>query len=151
VAPDAIHSVQWGALNFMRRLSGISLAVASIGSVACVSVADAATVGSIQGEVSVNRGDGFRRVTGSSSAKTGDSVMVGSGSSAQVSYEDGCVVNVNPGAVYTVTQTSPCASGANETPQTGITTGQMAVGGALLAGAGAGIYFLTKKDKASSP
>jgi hypothetical protein len=111
----------------------------------------AATVGSVTGEVSVNRGDGFRRISSSSTAQPGDSVMVGANSSAQVSYDDGCVVNVNPGAVYTVTETSPCASNAQQSAQSGPTTGQMAIGGALIAGAGAGIYFLTKKDSASSP
>jgi hypothetical protein len=77
--------------------------------------------------------------------------MVGPNSSAQVSYDDGCVVNVNPGAVYTVTETSPCASNAQQSAQSGLTTGQIAIGGALIAGGGAGIYFLTKKDSASSP
>jgi hypothetical protein len=135
----------------MRCVRGQIVVVVLVSAMNWASAASAATVGSITGEVSVNRGDGFRRISNSSTARSGDSVMVGSNSSAQVSYDDGCVVNINPGAVYTVTETSPCSSNAQQSAQSGPTTGQIAIGSALIVGAGVGIYFLTKKDSASSP
>jgi len=39
--------------------------------------------------------------------------MVGPGGSATVVYEDGCKINVKPGAVTTIASLSPCASGSN--------------------------------------
>jgi hypothetical protein len=62
---------------------------------------------------SVNQGQGFKPVTSRSSANIGDSVMVGPSGSATLTYEDGCKVNVQPGAVVTVAPLSPCASGSN--------------------------------------
>ncbi len=39
--------------------------------------------------------------------------MVGPGGSATVVYEDGCKVDIRPGAVTTIAPLSPCASGSN--------------------------------------
>ena len=68
----------------------------------------AATVDSLQGQVSINRGDGFRRVTGPTQANIGDSVMVSPNGRARVVYPDGCAVNVDPGVVVTIAAQSPC-------------------------------------------
>jgi hypothetical protein len=46
-------------------------------------------------------------------AKVGDAVMVGPGGTATVVYDDGCKVNVQPGAVITIESLSPCTSGSN--------------------------------------
>jgi hypothetical protein len=47
------------------------------------------------------------------SANVGDSIMVGPGGSATVVYDDGCKVNVQPGAVTAIAPLSPCATGSN--------------------------------------
>jgi hypothetical protein len=73
----------------------------------------AATVEPGSGKLTINRGHGFKPVTGPVNAKVGDSVMVGPGGSAMVVYDDGCKVNVQPGAVLTIEPLSPCASGSN--------------------------------------
>ena len=65
------------------------------------------------GDLTINQGQGFKPVTNRSSANIGDSVMVGPGGSATLTYEDGCKLNVQPGAVVTVAPLSPCASGSN--------------------------------------
>jgi hypothetical protein len=65
------------------------------------------------GDLTINQGQGFKPVTSRSSANIGDSVMVGPSGSATLTYEDGCKVNVQPGAVVTVAPLSPCASGSN--------------------------------------
>lgn len=64
------------------------------------------------GDLTINQ-QGFKPVTSRSSANIGDSVMVGPSGSATLTYEDGCKVNVQPGAVVTVAPLSPCASGSN--------------------------------------
>src|ERR1700746_1797825 len=65
------------------------------------------------GDLTINQGKGFKPVTSGATANVGDSVMVGPGGSATIVYEDGCKVDVRPGAVLTVAPISPCASGSN--------------------------------------
>jgi hypothetical protein len=64
------------------------------------------------GDLTINRGQGFKPVTNRANANVGDSVMVGPGGAATVVYEDGCKVDVRPGAVTTIAPLSPCASGS---------------------------------------
>jgi hypothetical protein len=93
----------------MRALLG----VLSVGcSVLVASAASAATVQPVNGQVSINQGQGFKKLDGSFEAKVGDSIMVSPGGSAKVSYEDGCAIQVKPGAVMTIAELSPCASGS---------------------------------------
>jgi hypothetical protein len=89
----------------------------------------AATVESVQGPVSFNHGEGFRQVAGTTAAAVGDKVMAGPGGSASIVYPDGCAVTVNPGAVVTIQEPSPCKAGFinNLAP--------FAVGTAIVAGA----------------
>jgi hypothetical protein len=62
-----------------------------------------ATLQSVSPQVSVNRGQGYEQVkTASAELSTGDQVMAGPGGRAKIVYPDGCVTNVNPGAVVTV-------------------------------------------------
>jgi hypothetical protein len=72
----------------------------------------AADVEPVQGDLSVNQGQGFQKVNGRIEANVGDSFMVGPDGSATVSYPDGCQVSVQPGAVTTIAPLSPCASGS---------------------------------------
>ncbi len=65
------------------------------------------------GDLTINRGQGFKPVASRTSANVGDSVMVGPGGSATVVYDDGCKVNVQSGAVTAIAPLSPCASGSN--------------------------------------
>ena len=72
----------------------------------------AATIQTIQGQVSVNQGQGFHQIDGAMDVKPGDSVLVSPGGSATVSYADGCNVGLQPGAVMVIAALSPCASGS---------------------------------------
>ncbi len=65
------------------------------------------------GNLTINQGQGFKPVTTAVNANVGDSVMVGPGGSATVVYEDGCKIDVHPGAVTTIAPLSPCAAGSN--------------------------------------
>lgn len=72
----------------------------------------AASIEPGQGSLTLNQGQGFQPVNSRIDANVGDSVMVAPGGSATVVYEDGCTVNVQPGAVTTIAPLSPCASGS---------------------------------------
>jgi hypothetical protein len=108
----------------------------------------AATVESVQGQVSINRGDGFRPVTGAIQANVGDTVMASPGGRAKIVYSDGCPVNVNPGAVVTITAESPCTAFAQAAPNDGQ---YYWVGGAIiLGGTGVLIACITAFCKSSN-
>jgi len=66
-----------------------------------------------QGDSLINQGHGFKPIKSQAKAKVGDTVMVRPGGAATVVYDDGCRVNVRPGAVTTIAPVSPCASGSN--------------------------------------
>ena len=100
----------------------------------------AATVDSVRGQVSINRGDGFRRVTGTVQANIGDSVMVSPNGKARVVYPDGCAVEVNPGAVVTITALSPCKASSDIKPT------PFSVGGAIIVGGWVGQAILILLD-----
>ena len=84
-------------------LSGLILAAPALG----------ASVQSIQGEISINRGDGFRAVTAPIQTRAGDLVRASRGSRAKVVYKDGCVVEVKGGTVVRVGTKSPCKTPYN--------------------------------------
>ena len=72
------------------------------------SSAFAASLEAVRGEVSINRGEGFKRVTGPTEARAGDLLMASPGGSAKLVYSDGCPVRVIPGTVVRVGAKSPC-------------------------------------------
>lgn len=115
----------------------------------------AATVEPIRGRTSINQGDGtFHPVTGRLEAIIGDAVMVSPGGMARILYGDGCVVDVHPGAVVTITGQPPCKDPANNPSEN--SSNQFSVGGAVAVGGGitgAIILFLlnNKDDKPASP
>jgi hypothetical protein len=77
-----------------------------------VSASWAATIEPVQGSLSLNQGQGFQPINGRVNANVGDTVVVGPGGAAAVTYSDGCKVSVQPGAVTTIAPLSPCASGS---------------------------------------
>jgi hypothetical protein len=76
----------------------------------------ATTVTAVKGSVLINRGDGFRPVTGTAPVKVGDSLMVRPGGNARIVYSDGCPVSINPGEVVTIGAESPCTAYAQAAP-----------------------------------
>jgi hypothetical protein len=115
------------------------------------------------GDLTINHGQGFKPVTGGVNANVGDSVMVGPGGSATIVYEDGCKVDVRPGAVTSIAPLSPCASGSNAQNYNNCPIGSdgrphcqddwgWAIGAGLLAiGLGVGIYEATKSNGTTQP
>ena len=102
----------------------------------------AATLEPGQGSLTINQGQGFQPVNNRIDANVGDSVMVGPNGAATVVYDDGCTVNVQPGAVMTIAPLSPCASGSYA-QQGGPDWGALLLGAGALTLAGVGIYAVS--------
>ena len=98
--------------------------------------AQTASVVPLQGDLSLNQGQGFERVDSRISANVGDSLMVGPGGAATLLYQDGCQVTIQPGSVTTVAPLSPCASGsfAQQNTNTDNLVGAAVVIGAIVGG-----------------
>jgi hypothetical protein len=81
----------------------------------------AATVTVTAGKVSISHGNGFAPITGSTSARPGDSVMTGVSGSAEIIYDNGCREPVRSGTVTKVAESPPCKA-ANGAPDNGWVT-----------------------------
>jgi hypothetical protein len=114
-----------------------------------VSASWAATIEPVQGNLSLNQGQGFQPVNSRVNANVGDAVVVGPGGAAAVTYSDGCKVTVQPGAVTTIAPLSPCASGsmADDNNQNGLYFLGVAAGFGL---AGFGIYEIIHHNNNNS-
>jgi hypothetical protein len=120
-----------------------------------------ATIEPVQGDLSLNQGQGFQRVDGRVQANVGDSLMVAPGGSASLVYPDGCQVTIQPGSVVSIAPLSPCASGSfaadmGVPPPVGVPPeeggfdyGAAVFGAAFLAAVGVGVYGITQAKSAS--
>ena len=100
----------------------------------------AATIEPGQGNLSINQGQGFQPVNSRVDANVGDSVIVAPGGSATVVYDDGCKVDVQPGAITTIAPLSPCASGSYAQDNSFNWGGALLMGAAAGTALGVGIY-----------
>jgi hypothetical protein len=136
--------------NVLIALLGVTL-------LSCFAVAtsNAATLESIQGQVMINTGSGYRFVSGTVELKAGDMVVANDGGAALLFYGDGCSVPVQAGTVVTVSEQSPCATTPQQgsTGVQGLTPSTLAIG-AVVVGGGVGAALLLGgggSDKAASP
>jgi hypothetical protein len=86
----------------MLRFAGIVIGLSAVlFGLPCLAAASkpVASVEAITGKVLINRGQGFKEISGSAQANTGDQVMVQPGGRGKVLYTEGCMVDVLPGAV----------------------------------------------------
>jgi hypothetical protein len=109
----------------------------------------AATVEPGQGSATINQGQGFQPINSRIDANVGDSVMVAPGGSATVVYDDGCKVDVQPGAVATIGPLSPCASGSYAQDNGSNLTGVLVMGGVAGALVGFGAYEASQSPSGS--
>lgn len=68
-----------------------------------------AQVTSTQGSVAVDQNGKIAPASSSTTLSAGDRVVSMAGSSAQIKFSDGCVIDVRANAMATVGSTSPCA------------------------------------------
>jgi len=101
--------------------------------VTTMSVANAATVSNIAGNVSVNRGSGFVAVADGASINPGDRLFVPAGGTAHVAFSATCVVSIPAGQTFTVPAEPPCLPGGGLDPAVLIGGGLAIVGGVTVA------------------
>ncbi len=89
-------------------MRSVRFAAAVIAASVMSSSALAASVEVVQGQVSLNRGAGYTRVSGLTKAKAGDMVMASPNGRARVAYGNGCILEVEPGTVVTVPPDANC-------------------------------------------
>jgi hypothetical protein len=136
----------------MRGIAAIAL-VAGVHLSLPAFAAAIATVQTMQGQVTINRGNGYEEVVSWADGHAGDKVMAGPGGYGKIIYSNGCVVNVRPGAVVAVQDEPPCRDGAV------IAGHPYLIAGAMAAGVVAGIVSLSggndnnnnKHSKPASP
>ena len=103
----------------------------------------AASVDTIQGNVSINRGEGFRKISGPTEGKPGDTVMAGQGGSVDIVYDNGCRVKVEHGSVVAIAAEPPCMASVEYPDQS------LLLGGLVVAGAVAAVIVLSNDDDSS--
>jgi hypothetical protein len=125
----------------IRRSTAFGCVMACVFSTGAAALA--ASLDAVQGEVLVNRGAGYQVVRGPTSLKPGDSVIVNPGSSAQITYADGCSVPVEMGSVKTVGEQSPCVTqGTGPQGPGGLNATTLAIGAVAVGGiAGAAVLL----------
>jgi len=120
-----------------------------------ISPARAAGVEVVEGQVSINRGDGYQPVVDWAPASPGDLVMASPNSSGKITYADGCVVEVTPGAVVAVQEYSPCTTPERSGFKPGYLIGGVLVVGGIVGGVialtGGGDDNDKTSDKPASP
>ena len=121
----------------------------------------AATISSIQGEVLVNSGSGFKPLADvPGDLKAGSQVMIRPGGAAMITYASNCSVRV-PSGVWAVQSSATCSAGTSvidfssrmnqETPPPADDPTLLIVGGLVVAGGVAAAVILSQGDSPSSP
>ena len=118
--------------------------------------AHAALLTNIQGPVSVNRGNGFQRVTAPTQVQPGDRVMVGNNGKAEIFYDSVCFNNLDAGKTIIVPQGVPCntqAAAGQAASAGGIGSTALVVGGVVLVAGGVGLAIANSggSKKPASP
>jgi hypothetical protein len=126
--------------------------IAAAGLLSLAGAAHAATLTSMQGQVLLNQGGGYKPVSGSVEVKAGDSILVNPDGLAQLAYGDCATYEIKPGDVVYVAEQStiPCAAGVNAAG--GIGANGLLIGGlAVAVGVGVIVGVSSGDDSPSSP
>ncbi len=110
-----------------------------------VSEAGAASISNVQGVTLIDRGDGFVEAHGDSQVAPADRVFVKTGT-ADLVYDNGCVIKLNAEETVAVLVTPPSCHAAFEVPAVALYAG-----GGLLAAGGVGLGIALSPRRAVSP
>ena len=149
----------------MRQLATVAV-VLSLGVVGQAAAADMSSAvlstgpGAPSNSVLINHGGQFAPALGARSImQKGDRVVMRDGASGSLTFSDGCVVQLAPGAMATIGDSSPCASVNGGYQQVarqdnhwgGYLIGAAAVGGLVAVGVGFGGGFHHHTQQPVSP
>jgi len=144
----------------MKRIAAVLAFCLGVRASSC---AFATTVTAEQGQVLINTGQGFTLIQGATKANPGDKIVVNPGGTARITFDDGCVAEIKPPSVVTISSQSPCQqqkpkqarkSPPASEPVGGIgdmSTTTAIVGGFLVGGGVTAAILLSHKDKPASP
>jgi hypothetical protein len=122
-----------------------TISIALIASLAATG-AQAALLTNVQGVVTVDHGYGYAPAGTGSVVAPGERVRAGEGS-ADVVYDNGCIVKVDPGRTMVVLSPPPACHVASEIA----TSPAYLVGGAVAIGGGVAAAILLSQSKPASP
>jgi len=109
------------------------------------SIAQAATVTSDGTDGLINNGHGFRKLTSGDKGNTGDYVRAGQ-KEVTVTFENGCMVVVKPGAQYAIETPEQCvANGTTFSPN------GLIIAGAVAGGIAAAVIVANQGSGGASP
>jgi hypothetical protein len=91
---------------------GLSLATGFVGSATAMNVDSAAQLKRIDGSVLVNKGQNYRTAMEGMPLQVGDRVMIMDGSTAIITYWDGCVAEFKQNQIITIEEVSTCEGGS---------------------------------------
>ena len=149
----------------MRQLATIAV-VLSLGVAGQAAAADMSSAvlttgpGGPSNSVLINHGGQFAPALGARSVmQKGDRVVMRDGASGSLTFSDGCVVQLAPGAMATIGDSSPCANANGGYQQVawqgnrvlGYAIGTAAVGGLIAVGVGFGRGFHHHTPQPVSP
>jgi hypothetical protein len=97
-------------MKITKYAAAIAIGLTAFAGQASAMDAAFAQVSSATGSVAVNSGGAYTPASASTVLSVGDRIVSMDGSSAQIKYADGCVVNVKADSMATVGATSPCAA-----------------------------------------
>ena len=134
----------------MKSFRNFARTAGAIAGLSALGIANAAPMAeSLGGTVRVNQGSGFTVLQGTTAVKPGDTIMADPKGNGRLVYNDGCSINVKPGAIVTVAEVSPCslkaqASDDRDRKEAGFLplgegTGLLIAGGVAAVGTGVGL------------
>lgn len=130
----------------IKRFVAVAASLALIASSAL-----AATLGGIQGQVTLNTGAGPNPVTAPTQVKPGDRVSVGPNSTAQIVYDNGCFETIQPNQTAIV-KANPVCQQATQQGGPSLNTQTVVIGGLVIAGVVGGVIALSNSGgKSKSP
>ncbi|KFN48864.1 hypothetical protein [Arenimonas composti] len=93
----------------MTKIHRALVAAALFAAAPAFAAAPLASIDGIEGTVLVKAGDEFVTATDAQALQAGDQVMLMEGASAQITFNDGCVLEAQPGSMIVVPEQSTCA------------------------------------------
>ena len=97
-------------MKITKYAAAIAIGLTALAGQASAMDAAFAQVSSTTGSVAVNSAGAYSAASASKVLNVGDRVVSMNGSSAQIKYADGCVVNVKADSMATVGATWPCSA-----------------------------------------